>query len=228
MRLCACAHCHFGNAQVAYLLLRGALPTRDQLAAFQSSLVRRRELPAPLCTVLELTPKDAHPMDVLRTGCSFLGTYAPEGPNGKAAPGRLGQLDVFELLLATFGNMMLYWHHFHATGKRIDTKGLATDSIARHFMRTLHQAEPNEIQVKTMDVSLILYAEHGYAASNFACRVTTSTMADAYSAVCTAIGTLRGPLHGGANEEAMYLLEKFSDPDDAEKKVVCLEGKRVG
>jgi 2-methylcitrate synthase len=126
----------------------------------------------------------------MRTGCSFLGSVRPEGPNGQATAGRLSQFDVFDSLLASFGNIMLYWYHFHQSGQRVDTKGRADDTIARHFMRTLHPGqEPKDEQVRTVDLSLILYAEHGYAASNFACRVTTSTMSDAYSAVCTAIGT---------------------------------------
>eukprot|EP00455_Lapot_gusevi_P006248 TRINITY_DN12681_c0_g1_i1.p1 TRINITY_DN12681_c0_g1~~TRINITY_DN12681_c0_g1_i1.p1 ORF type:complete len:416 (+),score=161.52 TRINITY_DN12681_c0_g1_i1:55-1248(+) len=211
-------HCIF--EEVAYLLIYGELPTSQQLAEYQRRLFRLRELPLPLRQALELIPKDAHPMDVLRTGCSLLGTLKQESNSGKAENSRLSQYDVFDTLIASFGNMMLYWYHFANSGVRVDTAGKPGDTIARHFMRTLRRTEPREEEVKTVDVSLILYAEHGYAASNFACRVTTSTLSDAYSAITTAIGTLRGPLHGGANEEAMYLLEKFSDPEDAEKKLL--------
>jgi 2-methylcitrate synthase len=180
-----------------------------------------------------------------------LGSLRPEGPNGKAADGKLSQYDVFDSLLACFGNIMLYWYHFHHSGKRLDTRGLASDTIARHFMRMMHPGqEPRAEHVRTVDLSLILYAEHGYAgisyaphdsklmskilifekfsltASNFACRVTTSTLSDAYSSICTAIGTLRGPLHGGANEEAMYLLQQWKTADEAEAGLLAMLAKK--
>ena len=156
------AHCIF--EEVAYLLVYGSLPTQEQLKGYCAKLARLRELPAALRQVLEQIPTDAHPMDVMRTGCSVLGSLRPEGAHGKASAGRLSQFDVFDTLLAAFGNIMLYWYHFQKSGVRLDTKGRASDTIARHFMRLMHPGvQPREEQVKTVDLSLILYAEHGFA-----------------------------------------------------------------
>jgi 2-methylcitrate synthase len=197
--------------EVAYLLLRGTLPTRAQLEEYQNSLKKLRSLPAPLRTVLEQLRKDAHPMDVLRTGCSALGCMEFESESN--------QLAVTDRLIASLPSMMCYWHHFSQSGKRIET---STDeqTTAGHFLRLLHQKSPDTLQRDALDSSLILYAEHGYNASTFSGRVTISTASDIYSAITAAIGTLRGALHGGANEAAMQLVERFKTPDEAEKAVV--------
>jgi 2-methylcitrate synthase len=207
-------HCVF--EEVAFLLLNGHLPSRSELAAYRAKLEKARVLPPPLLKALELIPASAHPMDVLRSGCSLLGNLRPEG----------NPRDVFDTLIAAFGSMLLYWYKFATTGKRIDTRGKAGDTVARHFLRLLHGGEPKELHVRTVDVSLILYAEHGFAASTFAARVTASTRSDVYSCLTAAIGTLRGPLHGGANEAAMQLLEQFKDPEDAERKVLDMMARK--
>jgi 2-methylcitrate synthase len=199
---------HATYEEVAWLVLHGELPTRGQLDDFEQTLAALRALPAPLCAALELLPRAAHPMDVLRTGCSVLGTLEPEGEglDGLAAAHRL---------LATFPGMLLYWHHFHHGGVRIDTH---TDEsgVAAHFLCLLHGSSPETMQARAMDVSLILYTEHEFNASTFACRVVAGTGSDFYSAVCAGIGALRGPLHGGANEAAMAVIEKYRTADEAE------------
>jgi 2-methylcitrate synthase len=196
--------------EVAYLLIYGKLPTQSELTAYQKKLVLLRKLPDALKTILEQIPADAHPMDVLRTGCSALGTLEPESfdhKNGAAVADRL---------LAVFPAMLLYWYHFHKNQKRIDTE-LQDASLAAYFLHLLHGKEPDELQRKIIDLSFILYAEHEFNASTFAARVTTATGSDFYSAICSAIGTLRGPLHGGANEEALKLIQRFETPAEAEK-----------
>jgi 2-methylcitrate synthase len=202
--------------EIAYLLLRGELPTQAQLDAYRDRLRKMRALPAPLRIVLEQLRRDSHPMDVLRTGCSALGCMEFESESN--------QLDVIDRLLASFASMLCYWHHFHRDGKRIET---ASDELttAGHFLRLLHGTTAPPLHVQALDSSLILYAEHGYNASTFSGRVTSSTLSDIYSAITSAIGTLRGPLHGGANEAAMELIERFHDPDQAERGV--LEGLAV-
>jgi 2-methylcitrate synthase len=171
-------------------------------------------LPAPLKTVLEQNPAAAHPMDVLRTGCSALGCLEPE----------VGHRDlhyVSNRILAVFPSILLYWHQFRQTGRRIETQ---TDdaSMAAHFLHLLLGKSADELRVRSLDASFILYAEHEFNASTFAARVTTSTMADYYSAICSGIGALRGPLHGGANEWAMELIEKFQSPDEAEAGLLAM------
>ena len=193
--------------EVAYLLLYGELPAKPALDTYRQSLKRRRELPAVLCEVLERVPAAAHPMDVLRTGCSMLGTLEPEQDFS-------GQLDAANRLLATFPAMLLYWHHYVADGTRIATQ-TDEDSIAGHFLRLLHGRPPSNLHRRAMDVSLILYAEHEFNASTFTARVCAATLSDLYSAVTGAIGTLRGPLHGGANEAAMALVEQFDSAETA-------------
>lgn len=183
--------------EVAYLMIYGSLPNKTELDAYKKKLAGLRELHPNLRAALELVPLGAHPMDVMRTGCSILGNLSPESSENT-------EKDIFNRLMASFGSILLYWYHFNKNGKRIDTKGNSNDTIASHFVRLMHGEEPNPLFVRTVDASLILYAEHGYAASTFACRVTTSTKADVYSAICTAIGTLRGPLHGGANEVCYF------------------------
>jgi 2-methylcitrate synthase len=200
---------HATFEEVAYLLLRGKLPNRAELSAYCKRLGGMRGLPEPLKAVLEQLPASAHPMDVLRTGCSALGCVEPE-------PDFNAQLHVADRLIAAFPSMLLYWHHCHKDGKRID---VATDeeTTAGHFLHLLHGKKPDDLQRRAMDVSLILYAEHEFNASTFAARICASTLSDFYSAITAAIGTLRGPLHGGANEAAMELIERFQTPDDAEK-----------
>lgn len=200
--------------EIAYLLLYGDLPTEQQLKQYRATLEPYRVLPPALASALELIPAGAHPMNVMSAACALLGTMYPETSTSQ-------QHTIFDRLIAQFGSILLYWHHWTTSGKRINTKGKSGDTIARHFMRLLKDdgKEPLEAHVRAIDVSLILYAEHGFAASAFAARVTCSTLSDAYSCVCSAIGTLRGPLHGGANEAAMELIEQFSTPDEAERGV---------
>jgi 2-methylcitrate synthase len=211
---------HASFEEVAWLVLNGELPKASELKSFRATVADRRGLPQPLKEILELIPGEAHPMDVLRTGCSALGTIEPEG---KSRDGH----NIALRLMASFPSMLLYWHHFHKSGDRIETE---TDEpgVASHFLRLLHGHSPEPLQARAMDVSLILYAEHEFNASTFTCRVITGTQSDFYSAVCGGIGALRGSLHGGANEAAMELIEKFRTPDEAEKGVLkMLQEKQV-
>lgn len=203
------AHATF--EEVAFLLIHGALPDAGEYARYRKRLAGLRELSAALKTVLEQLPAKAHPMDVLRTGCSALGTMEPETEAH-------GAHQIADRLLALFPGMLLYWHHFHRDGRRIETAS-AEESHAGHFLHLLHGRPPGELQRQAMDASLILYAEHEFNASTFSARVTASTLADFYAAITAAIGTLRGPLHGGANEEAMRLLGRFASPEEAEEAV---------
>lgn len=198
--------------EVAYLLLYGELPDAGELAGYRRKLAGLRALPRPLCEVLERIPADAHPMDVLRTGCSMLGTLEPERDFSE-------QLDIANRLLATFPGMLLYWHHFRSSGRRIETESDAA-SIAGHFLGLLHGRAADALHERAMDASLILYAEHEFNASTFTARVCAATLSDFYSAVTGAIGSLRGPLHGGANEAAMALIERFDGPDAARDAVL--------
>jgi len=198
--------------EVAYLLLHGKLPTRAELDAYVATIKSMRGLPDALKTVLEMVPADAHPMDVLRTGVSFLGNIEPEGDFAN-------QQRVADRLLACLPSMLLYWHRFHADDVRIDTE-TDDDSIAGHFLHMLHDKPPPELHRKSLDTTLILYAEHEFNASTFAGRVITGTLSDMHSAVSGAIGALRGPLHGGANEAAMELIQKFDTPAAATEGVL--------
>jgi len=204
--------------EVAYLLLYGKLPTAVELQAYLKKLASMRALPPALKTVLELMPASAQPMDVLRTGCSMLGTLEPESQQYQPR-------EVADRLLACIPGMLLYWYHFHQSGKRIETES-SEESIAGYFLYLLYQIKPPEFR-RAFDVSLILYAEHEFNASTFAARVTTSTESDFYSAIVSGIGTLRGPLHGGANEAAMELIQQFKTPDEAEKGVMALLAKKA-
>ncbi len=197
--------------EVAYLLVYGALPTQVQLEAYRIGLNQRRRLPKPLKDVLECLPPHTPPTDVLRTGCSVLGCLEPESADNDARA-------VAQTLLARFGSMLLYWHHFHTHEKRIATK---TDEagIAGHFLHLLQGAAPDELQRRALDVVLILYAEHAFNTSTFAARVVASTLADVYSAITAAIGALGGPLHGGAGEAAMPLIGRFASEAEAEVAV---------
>jgi 2-methylcitrate synthase len=193
--------------EVAYLLLHGKLPTQAELDAYIEKIKANRGLPDALKTVLEMVPADAHPMDVLRTGVSFLGNIEPEGDLSN-------QEDTADRLLACLPSMLLYWHRFHSDGVRIDTE-TDDDSIAGHFLHMLHDARPKELHRKSLDTTLILYAEHEFNASTFTGRVITATLSDMHSAVVGAIGALRGPLHGGANEAAMELISQYDTPEAA-------------
>ena len=202
---------HTSFDEVAYLLLYGEPPTPTQLADYRAELQGQRSVPAALRDVLERIPAGAHPMDVLRTGCSMLGTLEPEGDASR-------QLKVANRLIAILPSMLLYWHHYTRRGERLET---ASDepSVAGHFLHLLHGKAPSKLHERALDVSLILYAEHEFNASTFAARVCAATLSDFHSAVTAAIGTLRGPLHGGANEAAMELIERFDSPENAERGV---------
>jgi 2-methylcitrate synthase len=193
--------------EVAYLLLHGSLPTQAQLDDYVVLIKANRGLPDSLKTVLEMVPADAHPMDVLRTGVSFLGNVEPEGDFSN-------QSKVADRLLACLPSMLLYWHRFHTDGVRIDTN-TDDDSISGHFLHLLHDEAPKELHRKSLDTTLILYAEHEFNASTFAGRVITGTLSDMHSAVTGAIGALRGSLHGGANEAAMALISEYSNAEEA-------------
>ena len=203
---------HSSFEEVAYLLVYGQLPGVSQLYNYKDQLLQLRGLPGPLKTVLEQIPRDTHPMDVMRTGCSMLGTLEPEGA-------ARDQVAVANRLTACFSSMLLYWHHFSTSGKRIETE-TDDESTAGHFLHLLHGKKPDELHRRAIDISLILYAEHEFNASTFTARTIVSTLPDFYSAVTGAIGALRGPLHGGANEAAMELIERFSTPDEAEKGIL--------
>lgn len=197
--------------EVAYLLIYGHLPDKKQLQEYQEKLIKLRKLPSSLATILEQIPKTANPMDVLRTGCSALGTLEPETSKNT-------QIDIANRLLALFPAILMYWYHFQKDGKKINTE-LNDKNTAGYFLHLLHQKEASEDLIRALDVSFILYAEHEFNASTFAARVTIATQSDFYSAICSAIGALRGPLHGGANEEALKLILKFKSPQEAEKAI---------
>ena len=209
---------HATFEETAYLLIHGKLPTQTELASYKQKLIGLRGLPAGLKIVLEQVPGDAHPMDVLRTGCSTLGTM--ESENSGSDP-----FHIADRLTACFGSMLLYWYYFHTNSRQIDVE-TDDETTAGHFLHLLHGKKPNELQRKAVDVSLILYAEHEFNASTFAARVATSTLSDFYSAIVGAIGTLRGPLHGGANEASMELIEQFQTPDEAEAAILNMLAER--
>jgi 2-methylcitrate synthase len=200
--------------EVAYLLIHGKLPNQSELTAYRKKLKGLRGLPAQLKAVLEQIPASVHPMDVLRTACSTLGTVLPEKDDHNLA----GARDIADRLTASFGSMLLYWYHYSHHGRRVDVE---TDvpSIAGHFLHVLHGQPPSALHERAMDVSLILYAEHEFNASTFAARVTASTLSDMYSAITSGIGTLRGPKHGGANEAAMEIIQAFHSADEAETEI---------
>ena len=199
--------------EVAYLLLYGKLPNQAELDHYKTKLMNLRELPQALKSALELIPKDAHPMDVMRTGCSFLGNLETEADFSQ-------QQDVADRLLATLPAIILYWYRFSHDGVRIDTLNPSVDSLAGHFLAMLHSDTPNPLHEKVMNTSLILYAEHEFNASTFTARVCASTLSDMHSCVTGGIGSLRGPLHGGANEAAMDMIEPWQTPDEAEAEIM--------
>ena len=193
--------------EVAYLMFHGELPNQAQLDGYRSVLKNNRVLPQALLEVLERIPSSAHPMDVLRTGCSMLGNLEPED-------GFENQQRAADRLLGALPGIINYWYRFSHEGVRIETDTDA-ESLAGHFLQTLTGEEPSELHERIMDISLILYAEHEFNASTFTARVCASTLSDMHSCVTGAIGSLRGPLHGGANEAAMELIEKFSTAEEA-------------
>jgi 2-methylcitrate synthase len=200
--------------EVAHLLVHGMLPTTSQLAAYRTKLKRLRGLPVIVAEALELVPANAHPMDVLRTGCSVLGTVLPERDTHPANEAR----DIADKLMASFGSMLLYWWHFTRNGRRIDCE-TEDDSIAAHFLHLLHGEPPSALHADALDKSLVLYAEHEFNASTFAARVIAGTGSDLHSCITGAIGALRGPKHGGANEVAMEIISRYETPDEAEADI---------
>ncbi|OGV26115.1 MAG: 2-methylcitrate synthase [Legionellales bacterium RIFCSPHIGHO2_12_FULL_37_14] len=198
--------------EVAYLLLYGKLPNKQELDKFTATLINNRKLPQELKNLLEVIPATAHPMDVLRTACSYLGTLEPERDFSM-------QIDIANRLLALFPGIICYWYRFTKDKERINE---LTDepTTGGHFLQLLHSKKPDQLAKNMLNVSLILYAEHDFNASTFAARVTAATLSDFYSAITSAIGTLRGPLHGGANEAAMNLLAKFKNQDEVFAKVM--------
>ena len=200
--------------EVAFLLVHGELPTQSELKDYVKKLKSLRELPAHVKTALELIPAAAHPMDVLRTGCSVLGTVLPEKEDRNIQ----GARDVIDRLVASFGSMLLYWWHYSQNGRRISVE-TEDDSVAGHFLHLLHGRKPSALHEKALDQSLILYAEHEFTASTFAARVITGTLSDVYSAVTGAIGALRGPKHGGANEAAHEIQRRYRSADEAEADI---------
>src|SRR5215510_11627920 len=200
--------------EVAYLLVHGKLPTAAELTAYKQKLKALRGLPAAVQDILECIPANTHPMDVLRTGCSALGAVLPEPLDHKVAEAR----NVADRLMASFGSMLLYWYHFSHSGRRIEVE-TDDDSIGGHFLHLLHGRKPSELWVRAMHTSLILYAEHEFNASTFAARVIAGTGSDLYSAITGAIGALRGPKHGGANEVAFEIQKRYDNPDEAEADI---------
>ncbi|MHB8911832.1 MAG: bifunctional 2-methylcitrate synthase/citrate synthase [Lysobacter sp.] len=200
--------------EVAHLLVHGVLPNASQLGAYKTKLKRLRGLPAIVAEALELVPANAHPMDVLRTGCSVLGTVLPERDGHPAAEAR----DIADKLIASFGSMLLYWWHFTRNGRRIDVE-TDDDTVAAHFLHLLHGQPPSALHAKSLDQSLILYAEHEFNASTFTARVIAGTGSDLHSCLTGAIGALRGPKHGGANEVAMDIISRYATADEAEADI---------
>ena len=201
--------------EIAYLLVHEKLPNLTELAAYKTKLKSMRGIPFAVRDVLESLPASAHPMDVLRTGCSALGCTLPEKDNHNIQ----GARDIADRMMASFGSMLLYWYHFAVNGKRIDVE-TDDDSIGGHFLHLLHGVAPSDKWVRAMHTSLVLYAEHEFNASTFAARVIAGTGSDMYSAITGAIGALRGPKHGGANEAAFEIQSRYNDADEAEADIV--------
>ena len=200
--------------EIAYLLVHEKLPNATELAHYKAKLKSLRGIPMAVQDVLESLPASAHPMDVLRTGCSALGCTLPEKDDHNIA----GAKDIADRLMASFGSMLLYWYHFAVNGKRIDVE-TDDDSIGGHFLQLLHGRKPSDYWVRAMHTSLVLYAEHEFNASTFAARVIAGTGSDMYSAITGAIGALRGPKHGGANEAAFDIQSRYQNPADAEADI---------
>jgi 2-methylcitrate synthase len=200
--------------EIAYLLVHGALPTQAELTAYKTKLRSLRGLPDAVKRSLEALPAAAHPMDVMRSGVSALGCVLPEKDDHNPP----GARDIADRLMASLGSMLLYWFHFAHNGKRIEVE-TDDDSIGGHFLHLLHGKPPSDAWVRAMHTSLILYAEHEFNASTFACRVVAGTGADMFSAITAGIGALRGPKHGGANEVAFEIQSRYADPDEAEADI---------
>jgi 2-methylcitrate synthase len=200
--------------EIAYLLVHEKLPTRAELAAYKTRLKAMRGVPAAVKAVLETLPAATHPMDVMRTGVSALGCQLPEKDDHNTP----GARDIADRLMASMGSMLLYWYHFSHNGRRIEVE-TDDDSIGGHFLHLLHGSRPSDLWVRAMHTSLNLYAEHEYNASTFAARVVAGTGADMYSAITGAIGALRGPKHGGANEVSFEIQKRYDSPDQAEADI---------
>jgi len=200
--------------EVAYLIVHEKLPNQAELDAYKAKLRTLRDLPAAVKTVLEQLPASTHPMDVMRTGCSALGCQTPEADDHNVEAAR----DIIDRLMACFGSMLVYWYHYSHNNKRIDVV-TDDDSIGGHFLHLLHGKPAPESWVKAMHISLILYAEHEFNASTFTGRVIAGTGSDMYSAMTGAIGALRGPKHGGANEAAFVIQSRYSTADEAEANI---------
>lgn len=210
---------HAQFEEVAHLLLVGHLPNQAELDQYKTRLIGLRGLPKALKDALELIPAEAHPMDVMRTGCSMLGNLETEQNFDQ-------QLEATERMLALFPAIICYWYRFSHDGVRIDTEDRSEDSIGGYFLKMLTDEAPSELFKQVMHTSLIVYAEHEFNASTFAARVCASTLSDLHSCITAAIGTLRGPLHGGANEAAMEMIENWQTPDEAEQNILrMLENK---
>lgn len=210
-------NCEF--EEVAFLILYGKLPNKSELDSYKEKLKSLRTLPSPVLTILENIPASAHPMDVVRTGVSALGCHNPE-PSDQ---GDEAALEVANRLIASTPSMLLYWYHFSNHGKRISLDTEA-DSVGEHFLMLLHEKKPSALWIRAMHTSLILYAEHEFNASTFTARVIAGTGSDVYSSITGAIGALRGPKHGGANEVALEIQERYSSADQAEVDI----SKRIG
>ncbi len=200
--------------EIAHLLVHGKLPTTAELAAYKQKLKSLRGLPANVKAVLEWLPASSHPMDVMRSGVSALGCVLPEKDDHNVP----GARDIAVRLMASLGSMLLYWYHYSHNGKRIEVE-TDDDSIGGHFLHLLHGHEPSDLWVKAMHISLILYAEHEFNASTFTGRVIAGTGSDMFSAITGAIGALRGPKHGGANEVAFEIQKRYDNPDEAEADI---------
>jgi 2-methylcitrate synthase len=205
--------------EIAFLLVHGKLPNAAELGAYKAKLRSMRGIPMDVQDILESIPASTHPMDVMRTACSALGAVLPEGEDHKLAEAR----NIADRLMASFGSMLLYWYHFSHSGRRIEVE-TDDDSIGGHFLHLLHGRAPSPLWVRSMHTSLNLYAEHEFNASTFTARVIAGTGSDMYSAITGAIGALKGPKHGGANEFAFDTIGRYDNPDEAEKDIV----KRVG
>ena len=198
--------------EVSYLLTKGVLPTQSELETYKKELIQARALPDALKVVLRALPKNAHPMDIMRTGCSTLGCLEPEADDFSDQASKITRL------MGIFPSILLYWHHYHINGKELDTTS-SQDTIGGYFLEKLHNKQPSDLWIKAMHVSLILYAEHEFNASTFAARIGASTLSDIYSAITGAIGVLRGPLHGGANEAAMELISEYKSVHEATRGI---------
>lgn len=197
--------------ETCWLLLRGHLPTKNELSSYQKQLASQRDLPNELKAILEKIPANANMMDVMRSGCSLLGNFEPEEPHE-------AHFAIADRLIACFSSLLLYWKKYQETGKPLQL-ALDCESTAEFFLTLLHGKKPNPLQKRCLDVALVLYAEHEFNASTFTVRTIASTLSDFYSAICGGIGALRGALHGGANEQALALMQRFTSPENAERGI---------